>query len=732
MKSEKSTGIMLSLLLASMFTVVFNVIPAKATPSGTILVAAGATWKYLDDGSDQGTAWREPAFVDAAWSAGPAELGYGDDPPDEATVVSYGPDPFNKYITTYFRHSFEVADASIFNILTLRILRDDGAVVYLNGAGAIRTNMPAGTITYTTLASSTVGGADEDAFYVFCVNPDLLVDGTNVLAVEIHQVSGTSSDISFNLELFGQTVFDLPEVTRGPYLQMGTPTSVVVRWRTDVCADSRVSYGADPGDLTMVVDDTAFTTEHEVPLTGLEPDTKYYYSIGTTTGTLAGGDEDHFFVTLPLEGTAKPTRVWVIGDSGTADANAQAVRDAYLSFTGSRSTDVWLMLGDNAYLFGTDDEYTAAVFDTYPMLLRNTVVWPAFGNHDDISSDSSTQSGPYFDSFTLPTNAEAGGLASGTEAYYSFDYGNIHFINLDSSTASSRLPGSAMLTWLEDDLAVTSQDWIIAYWHHAPYTKGSHDSDAEIELNQMRENVLPILEAVGVDLVLTGHSHSYERSFLIDSHYGTSDTLTDDMIIDSGNGRLDGDGAYSKPTLGQGSHEGAVYAVVGSSGLISGGPLNHPVMVNSLNELGSMVLDVNGSQLDAKFIDNNGITPHILDYFTIVKGRPSARITVDKPYPQVYHFGETMHITIELENPLPEPKGVILAWFAWLYPPSGPWIPLVMTPYAIPADTVQMLDIDIPCNWGSPIWAYWIVAIADLSTMDLISLDAVLWSYTPT
>lgn len=727
MKSETSTGIMLSLLLTSTLTVVFNVIPAKATPSGTILVATGATWKYLDDGSNQGTAWLEPAFDDAAWSAGPAELGYGDG--DEATVVSYGPDLFNKYITTYFRHSFEVADASIFSSLTLRILRDDGGVVYLNGAEAFRTNMPTGTITYTTLASSPVGFADEDAFYVFCVNPDLLVDGTNVLAVEIHQVGGTSSDISFNLELVGLTVFDLPEVTRGPYLQMGTPTSVVVRWRTDVCADSRVSYGIDPGDLNMVADDTALTTEHEVPLTGLEPDTKYYYSIGTTTVTLAGGDNDHFFVTSPLEGTEKPTRVWVIGDSGTADVNAQAVRDAYLSFTGTRSTDVWLMLGDNAYPSGTNVEYTAAVFDMYPMLLRNTVVWPVFGNHDDISSDSSTQSGPYFDSFTLPTNAEAGGLASGTEAYYSFDYGNIHFINLDSSTEGSRSPGSGMLTWLEDDLAATSQDWIIAYWHHAPYTKGSHNSDTEPELIEMRQYALPILEAVGVDLVLTGHSHSYERSFLIDSHYGTSDTLTDDMIIDSGDGRLDGDGAYFKPTLGQGSHEGAVYVVVGSSGLISGGSLNHPVMANSLNELGSMVLDVDGSQLDAKFIDNNG---DILDYFTIVKERLSARITVDKPYPQVYHFGETMHITIELENPLPEPKGVILAWFAWLYPPSGSWIPILITPHAVPADMVQMLDIDIPCNWDSPIWAYWIVAIADLSTMDLISLDAVLWSYTPT
>jgi hypothetical protein len=306
----------------------------------------------------------------------------------------------------------------------------------------------------------------------------------------------------------------------------------------------------------------------------------------------------------------------VLGDSGTANANAQAVRNAYLSFTGTTHTNLWLMLGDNAYESGLDSEYQAAVFDMYPTILRQSVLWPTLGNHDTAQSSNPPASLPYFAMFTLPTNAEAGGMASGTEKYYSFDYGNIHFICLDSMT-SDRSTSGPMATWLRADLASSTRQWTIAFWHHPPYSKGSHDSDTDPILAEMRQNFLPILEEAGVDLVLAGHSHSYERSYLIDGHYGVSSTFTNAMKKDGGSGRVDGTGAYNKPTLGPGTHEGAVYAVAGSSGQISGGTLNHPAMFISLNNLGSMVLDVNGNTLDAKFLRENGV---IADYFTIVKG----------------------------------------------------------------------------------------------------------------
>src|SRR5947207_8048779 len=402
-------------------------------------------------------------------------------------------------------------------------------------------------------------------------------------------------------------------VKRGPYLQTGTPTSVTVRWRTDVSTDSCVRYGTSLSSLTGQTCASTSTTEHTVKLSSLSANTKYYYSIGTSAGSIAG-DSTYFFLTAPGTGTTKATRIWVLGDSGTNDSSARAVRDAYYNYTGSRHTDLWLMLGDNAYSDGTDSEYQTALFDTYPTMLRKSVLWPTFGNHDSHSADSSSQSGPYYDIFALPKSGEAGGVASGTKAYYSFNYANIHFVCLDS-TDSNRSPSGAMLTWLKSDLAANTQQWLIAYWHHPPYSKGSHDSDSETELQQMRQYANPILESYGVDLVLGGHSHSYERSYLLDGHYGSSSTLTSSMIKDSGNGHDDGDGAYEKP-VALTPHKGAVYTVAGSSGHTSGGSLNHPAMYISLNVLGSLVLDIYGSRLDAKFLNSSG---SVKDYFTIKK-----------------------------------------------------------------------------------------------------------------
>jgi acid phosphatase type 7 len=575
-----------------------------------VLVPPNAVWRYLDNGSNQGTAWRSTAFNDSTWKSGAAELGYGDS--DETTIVSYGPNASAKYITTYFRHSFFVPNAALYTGLSLNLLKDDGAVVYLNGQEVHRVNMPSGSISYTTAASSALGAPQESTFNSTFLSNTLLT-GTNVIAVEVHQANGTSTDLSFVLELKAS---DSVSVTRGPYLQIGTPSSMILKWRTSSPTDSRVRYGLDPFSLTSFKDNSTVTTEHEVELTGLLSNTQYYYSIGSTTTVFAGEDANHFFYTSPPSGVAQPTRIWVLGDSGTANANAAAVRDAYMNLTGSQYTDLWLMLGDNAYATGTDSEYQSAVFNMYPDMLRTSPLWPTLGNHDGASADSATQTGPYYNIFKLPTQGQAGGLASGTEAYYSFDFGSIHFICLESHETNRAVNGT-MMTWLQNDVNSTNKDWIIAFWHHPPYSKGSHNSDTESQLIEMRQNALPILEQAGVDLVLTGHSHSYERSFLIDGHYGNSGTFTSSMKKDGGSGRVDSTGAYKKPTDGLGPHEGAVYAVAGSSGQVSGGTLNHPAMFISLNSLGSMILQVNGSRLDAQFIDQNGTTR---DYFTILKG----------------------------------------------------------------------------------------------------------------
>jgi len=180
-------------------SVSINVI-APVTTTNT-LIATGATWKYLDNGSNQGTAWRAAAFNDGAWLSGPAELGYGDG--GEATVVRFGPSASTKYVTTYFRRVFNLSNAGSYTALSLRLKRDDGAVVYLNGTEVFRSNMPSGAVAYSTYASAVVGGADESAFFPGAISPSLLVNGANVVSVELHQANAASSDLSFDLELKG-------------------------------------------------------------------------------------------------------------------------------------------------------------------------------------------------------------------------------------------------------------------------------------------------------------------------------------------------------------------------------------------------------------------------------------------------------------------------------------------------------------------------------------------------
>jgi hypothetical protein len=600
----------------------------------TTLIPTKAEWRYLDDGSDQGTAWRDIDFDDAAWASGPAEFGYGEG--DEATVVNCGkcahcPCETN-FITTYFRHPFTVRDASRFTALEVRVRHDDGAVVHLNGEEVLRTNMPLGDIDSDTSASSSVTVSPRSKFQKQVVNPALLVPGTNVIAVEVHQASASSSDLSFGFALIGDSAPFEPSVVRGPYLQQGTPTQMTIRWRTNGFTLGRVRYGSALHDLSEERDGP-FATNHEIVLRDLTPNTKYFYSVGIPSDVLVGSDPDHFFVTSPTVGTATSTRIWVIGDSGTPGYVAEQVRDDYLAFTGSTRTDVGMMLGDNAYNYGTDNEYQAAVFDMFPMLLRNTPLWPALGNHDALSAVSESERGVYFDIFSLPRDGRAGGVASNSEAYYSFDYANVHFLVLDSEARRVR-PGEPMLVWADADLAATTQPWIIAYWHQAPYTKGTHDSDGKIDSGgrptEIREFVLPLLERRGVDLVLTGHSHVYERSSLIDGHYGFSQSFDSETHVrDASDGCVcsgscpacakGGTGPYRKGNRSPNGHGGTVYAVVGSS---SKGPDHgpiadpHPAMVISLRRHGSMVIDVTGPRLDARWIQRGGT---IRDHFTILK-----------------------------------------------------------------------------------------------------------------
>lgn len=603
------------------FLLVFFSILSSANAQ-SVLIPYGSDWKYLDDGSNQGTTWISPSFADAAWKTGKAELGYGDG--DEATIVNYGPSSTDKYITTYFRKTINIPDTSIFTGYKILIKKDDGAVIYINGTEVSRKNMPTGTIGYSTLSiENTPDDGKTEETQTLTIKQ--LKKGVNVIAVEIHQSRGNSIDISFNLELTG--TYTSPKISRGPYLNRGTTSEMTIRWRTSTPTQSKITYGTSLNALTASLADSGLKTEHFIRLKGLASNQKYFYTVGNLSAKLQG-DSSNYFKTSPPTSSTPKVRILAMGDMGTGQTTQKNVRDAYLNYLGKNTTDIWMLLGDNAYNTGLDAEFQNYFFNIYQQTLtKNHVLWPATGNHDYANSAARQKdhSIAYFDMFSLPKYGEAGGVASGTEAYYSYNYANIHFVALDSygwETGDTRLYDTTgpQVTWLKKDLAANKQQWTVVYFHHPPYSMGSHNSDTETELIKIRENVVRILERYKVDLVLNGHSHSYERSFFINGHYGLENTFSVSSTISNSSAKYDGS-VNSCPYLKSSTDvkNGIVYAVVGTSGKVSGSSTGYPhnaMYYSNITNGGALVIEIEKNRLDAKWVCADGV---IRDNFSMMK-----------------------------------------------------------------------------------------------------------------
>jgi hypothetical protein len=436
--------------------------------------------------------------------------------------------------------------------------------------------------------------------------------------------------------------------SRMPYVQMATPDSIVVVWRTPRKIDPVVRYGEAANSLNSTAPPESVvvrvapdvqeplaaklhsaplgTYQYEVRITGLKPDTKYFYGIFNGKTKMAG-NANHYFVTHPEPGTARPVTIWVAGDSGTGGVDQAKVHDSMLAFTKKTKhpPDMYIHVGDMAYSDGTDTQFSTNFFKPYEDTLRNVGCWPAMGNHEGHTSKGESGIGPYYDAYVCPTKGEAGGVPSGTEAYYSYDYGRIHFICLDSHDLD-RKPAAAMATWLKADLEKTRSDWLIAFWHHPPYTKGTHDSDKEHQLVEMREHIMPILEGGGVDLVLTGHSHIYERSMLMDGAYATP-TVAENVIFDDGDGDPKGDGAYKK-SEGLHPNNGTVQVVAGHGGAGLGRLGTMPIMKRIIVEHGSVVVNIKDDTLVAVMVNREA---EMRDLFSIVKKGTVTHERIAKP-----------------------------------------------------------------------------------------------------
>lgn len=410
--------------------------------------------------------------------------------------------------------------------------------------------------------------------------------------------------------VIGQTSFAVAQVKdttgvqiiRGPYLQMATQHSIIVRWKTNVPVVSNLSYGSDSTSLTNFISkNNKPVTDHEIEITQLSPETRYFYKISSQDYK-----SGQYFETLPKKGQIGEYNFLVLGDCGTGYQQQTDVKDAVIAKEGNHFDGV-LLLGDNAYQSGTEMNYQSNFF-RYDEIFSNSVIWPAPGNHDYNNHLPFSHDPAYYDIFNCPTKGESGGVASGSEKYYSYDFGNIHFISIDSYDESTK-ESSDMIQWLTRDLDSNKQDWTVVYWHHPPYSKGSHNSDntfMNMKMVQMRKRVVPLLEEKGVDLVLNGHSHSYERSMFMHGHYGKSRSLDSTQIVDGSEGNIPDNCPYQKVEQAKGT----VYCVMGSSGKVSKVHRTwpHSIMCSYDKEnAGALILKVNDNLLTVEFLTEDGI-----------------------------------------------------------------------------------------------------------------------------
>jgi|GEM_PF-792566 len=530
---------------------------ASADDSSAVFLAKGALWKYQDGGVDLGTNWRAVDYNDSTWQSGNAPLGFGDDYSETdptlplATPVGYGSDANNKHMTTYFRTSFVAANLSNYTALEVYIHVDDGAVVYINGAEAFRRGIADGAVDYNTSAKFSL---KEETFQL---PVSALHEGSNTIAAEVHQDDGQSSDLWFEMSIAGLTgtepVVEEPTVTVDPNAEVGTVSKVTVSFYDDTKStrgftwyttrrsiNSDLQVVAKTGALpdfnqamsftgTCAIPTNTITTPeylHKAEATGLNANSEYFYRVGEASLDL--WSDAGTFKTAPAGGAFTFIDL--------ADTQAKTEEEAILS---SQTISKALTTVDNAEFFaingdivdtGSNENQWDWVLGHSQSSLLNTTILPVAGNHDE-------QTNSFIDHFDIQP---AAGSSTATGAYYSCNYSNAHFIVLNNNEDSTEYADftPAQIQWLQSDVQAARNagyKWVIAIMHKGPYSTSNHATDADIMgANGVRTLVAPIMEQLGIDLVLQGHDHIYARSKPIKSN-GKADAA--ERITETVNGQ---------------------------------------------------------------------------------------------------------------------------------------------------------------------------------------------------
>lgn len=291
----------------------------------------------------------------------------------------------------------------------------------------------------------------------------------------------------------GLTAAGVESLRRQPYLQQVTPWSAAILWAGAPGEAQRVAVTTPAGEaVTAVPAGPGVAVEgggelRSAALGGLAPDTLYCYQLFGPRGALS---RRAGLRTAPLPGRGAPVRFIAFGDSGTGGLDQRAVRDQLATIP----FDLMLHTGDLAYESGTQPEIERGFFAVYAPLLRSLPIFPASGNHDYKTADAR----PFRDSFALPES----GCPTGCERWYSFDWGDVHLVALDTERT-----GAEQAAWLDADLSRNRLPWTVVYLHRPPFSSGAHGSDGAV-----REHLVPLFERHRVPLVLAGHEHDYERS----------------------------------------------------------------------------------------------------------------------------------------------------------------------------------------------------------------------------
>ena len=307
------------------------------------------------------------------------------------------------------------------------------------------------------------------------------------------------------------------ELKRGPYVQLGGAESILVVWQTNSHTQGVVEFGLTESLGTRISSDE-LGTSHSISLTGLQPNTYYYYRVLDGDRPLSQTVRFH----TNHESDETDFSFLVFGDSGSGSSDMFDVA----GLVNASEASFGLHTADVIYPGGEEQLYDSRFFHPYAWFLATNVMYMSIGNHDLITDNGA----PYLNNFHLPTNN-----SQSTEHYYSFDYGNAHFVALDTNQPIA--PGSAQRAWLEQDLAAITNPWKFVFFHHPPYTAGFIILDGtrfELARSSIRRDLVPLFELYGVDIVFSGHSHSYERTFPILQNQAIDQGQDPDYVNPSG------------------------------------------------------------------------------------------------------------------------------------------------------------------------------------------------------